>query len=54
LSSAGYTKFLIEAKIKTGEAGLYGIYGEVVYLEGFTWQELDDMDWTIVIPPLSE
>ncbi len=34
-------KFLIEAKTKDGE---------VVYSEEFTWQELDDMDWTIVIP----
>lgn len=35
-------KFLIEAKTKRGE---------VVYSEEFTWQELDDMDWTVVIPP---
>ena len=35
-------KFLIEAKTSKGE---------VVYSEEFTWQELDDMDWTIVIPP---
>ena len=35
-------KFLIEAKTEEGE---------VVYSEEFTWQELDDMDWTIVIPP---
>ena len=39
---AADTKFPIEAKTK---------WGEVVYLEEFTWQELDDMDWTIVIPP---
>ena len=36
--------FLIEAKTKQGK---------VVYSEEFTWQELDDMDWTIVIPPLT-
>jgi hypothetical protein len=35
-------RYLIEAKTKDGE---------VVYSEEFTWQELDDMDWTIVIPP---
>jgi hypothetical protein len=35
-------KYLIEAKTEDGE---------VVYSEEFTWQELDDMDWTIVIPP---
>jgi hypothetical protein len=34
--------YLIEAKTDDGE---------VVYSEEFTWQELDDMDWTIVIPP---
>jgi hypothetical protein len=34
--------YLIEAKTKDGE---------VVYSEEFTWQELDDMDWTIVITP---
>jgi hypothetical protein len=33
-------KYLIEAKTKDGE---------VVYSEEFTWQELDDMDWKIVI-----
>jgi hypothetical protein len=38
-------KFLIEAKTKQGE---------VIYSENFTWQELDDMDWTIVIPPLKK
>jgi hypothetical protein len=38
----GDYKYLIEAKTKDGE---------VVYSEEFTWQELDDMDWTIVIPP---
>ena len=35
-------KYLIEAKTEDGE---------VVYSEKFTWQELDDMDWTTVIPP---
>ena len=34
-------KFLIEAKTKNGE---------VVYSDNFSWQELDDMEWTIVIP----
>ena len=34
-------KYLIEAKTKQGED---------VYSKEFTWQELDDMDWTIVIP----
>ena len=34
--------YLIEAKT---------IKDEVLYSERFTWQELDDMDWTIVIPP---
>jgi hypothetical protein len=38
----GDFKYLIEAKTEDGE---------VVYSEEFTWQELDDMDWTIVIPP---
>ena len=36
-------KFPIEAKTKQGE---------MIYSENFTWQELDDMGWTIVIPPL--
>ena len=36
-------QYLIEAKTKKGE---------VVYSEEFTWQELDDMDWIIVIPSL--
>ena len=35
-------KYLIEAKTKQGE---------IIYSEEFTWQELDGMDWTIVIPP---
>jgi predicted nucleotidyltransferase len=34
--------YLIEAKTSKGE---------VVYSEQFTWQELHDMDWMIVIPP---
>jgi hypothetical protein len=34
--------YLIEAKTEGDE---------VVYSEEFTWQELDDMDWTIVITP---
>jgi hypothetical protein len=38
----GDFKYLVEAKTEDGE---------VVYSEEFTWQELDDMDWTIVIPP---
>ena len=38
-------KYLIEAKTKQGE---------VVYSEEFTWQELDDMDWTIVISSSAE
>jgi len=38
-------KYLIEAKTKEGE---------VIYSEGFTWYEIDDMDWTIVIPPLKK
>jgi len=35
-------QYLIEGKTKNGE---------VVYSEEFTWQEIDDIDWTIVIPP---
>jgi hypothetical protein len=38
----GDFKYLIEAKTNDGE---------VVYSEKFTWQELDNMDWKIVIPP---
>ena len=38
-------KFLIEAKTKPKD-------GEVVYSERFTWQELHDMDWKVVILPL--
>ena len=38
-------KLLIDAKTEQGE---------VVYSKEFTWQELDDMDWKIVIPPLKE
>ena len=38
-------KFLIEAKTKEGE---------VIYSQEFTWQELDDMDWKVVIPPSPE
>jgi hypothetical protein len=34
--------YLIEAKTSQGD---------VIYSEKFTWQELHDMDWTIVIPP---
>ena len=37
--------YLIEAKTEKGE---------VVYSDNFTWQELDDMDWTIVIPTLQK
>ena len=33
-------KFLIEAKKESGE---------VIYSESLTWQELDDMNWKIVI-----
>lgn len=36
-------QYLIEAKTKRGE---------VVLSDNLTWQELDDMDWTIVILPL--
>ncbi|UCH52015.1 MAG: hypothetical protein JSV54_04565, partial [Chloroflexota bacterium] len=35
-------KYAIEARTEDGE---------VVYSQEFTWQELDDMDWTIVIQP---
>ena len=35
-------KYLIEAKTEDGE---------VVLSEEFTWQELEEIDWTIVIPP---
>jgi len=35
-------EFLIEAKKESGE---------VVYSESLTWQELDDMNWKIVMPP---
>ena len=34
--------YLIEAKTSRGE---------VLYSKRFTWQELHDMEWTIVIPP---
>jgi hypothetical protein len=34
--------YLIEAKTSKDK---------VIYSERFTWQELHDMDWTIVIPP---
>jgi hypothetical protein len=34
--------YLIEAKTENGE---------VVYSDNYTWQELDDMEWTIGIPP---
>jgi hypothetical protein len=38
----GPEKYLIEAKTAQGD---------VVYSKEFTWYELRDMDWTIVIPP---
>jgi hypothetical protein len=37
--------YLIEAK--TSE-------DEILYSERFTWQELHDMNWTVVIPPSAE
>jgi hypothetical protein len=40
-----HSPYLVEAKTKDGK---------VVYSKEFTWQELDDMDWTIVIPPPPE
>ena len=36
-------KFLVEAKTENEE---------VVYSKNFSWQELHDMNWEIVIPPL--
>ena len=36
-------KYLIEAKTPGGK---------VIYSNEFTWHELDDIDWKIIIPPL--
>lgn len=35
-------EFLIEAKTKSGD---------IIYSKKFSWQELHDMNWKIVIPP---
>jgi len=40
-----FEKYSIEAK---------NAQGEVVYSENFTWHELHDIDWKVVIPPLEK
>ena len=40
-----FDKYSIEAK---------NARGEVVYSDNFTWDELRDIDWKVVIPPLKD